>query len=129
MPQIWRHIRHFRLKYGGYSISYRSGGRTRSGDRDAKWHAHVEIERGRYLELKSWLLDKATHRSVERLAMDFYQVPIETYAPVRRQMLNLLRALNRVRRQAGFQLVPVEVLPLRRRIVRPFGNKPGRPLD
>ena len=118
-------IRHIPLKYGGYSISYRRGGRTRSGERDAKWHAHVEIERGHYLELKAWLLDMATHRSVERLAMVFYRLPFEPYAPVRRQMLNLLRAVNRVRRKAGFQPVPVEVLPLRRRIVRPFGGNAG----
>jgi len=122
-------IRHIPLKYGGYSISYRRGGRTRSGERDAKWHSHVEIERGRYLELKSWLLDKATHRSVENLAMDFYRLPFEPYAPVRRQMLNLLRAVNRVRRKAGFQPVPVEVLPLRRRIVRPFGDDAGTQYD
>ncbi len=118
-------IRHVPLKHGGYSISYRQGGRTRSGAPDAKWHAHVEIERGRYLELKSWLLDMASHRSVERLAMDFYRLPFEPYAPVRRQMLNLLRAVNRVRRQAGYRPVPVEVLPLRRRIVRPFGDDAG----
>jgi hypothetical protein len=118
-------IRHVPLKHGGYSISYRQGGRTHSGALDAKWHAHVEIERGRYLELKSWLLDMATHRSVERLAMDFYRLPFEPYAPVRRQMLNLLRAVNRVRRQAGYRPVPVEVLPLRRRIVRPFGDDAG----
>ena len=118
-------IRHIPLKYRGYSISYRRGGRTRSGERDAKWHAHVEIERGHYLELKAWLLDMAMHRSVERLAMDFYRLPFEPYAPVRRQMLNLLRSVNRVRRKAGFQPVPVEVLPLRRRIVRPFGGNAG----
>jgi len=122
-------IRHIPLKYGGYSISYRRGGRTRNGDCDGKWHAHVEIERGRYLELKSWLLDLASHRSVERLALVFYRLPFEPYAPVRRQMLNLLRAVNRVRRQAGYQPVPGEVLPLRRRIVRPFGADFGMQHD
>lgn len=115
-------IRRIPLKYGGYSISYRRGGRTQEGERDSRWHAHVEIERRRYLELKSWLIDRAVHRSVERLAMDFYRLPFEPYAPVRRQMLNLLRAVNRIRRRAGYQPIPVEVLPLRRRIVRPFGD-------
>ena len=38
--------------------------------------------------------------------MVFYRLPFEPYAPVRRQMLNLLRAVNRVRRQAGFKPVP-----------------------
>ncbi len=116
-------IRHVPLKYGGYSISYRRGGRTRSGERDEKRHAHVEIERKRYLELKACFLEMATHRSVERLAMAFYQVPFEPYAPVRRQLLKIWRAVNAARRKAGFQLVPVEVLPLRRRIVRPFAER------
>jgi len=115
-------IRHCPLRYCGYSISYRRGGRTRSGEPDAKWHAHVEIERRRYLELKARFLDLATHRSVDNLALAFYRLPFEPYAPVRRQLLNILRAVNRARRKAGFQPVPVEVLPLRRRIVRPFGD-------
>ena len=29
---------------------------------------------------KAWLLDMATHRSVERLAMVFYRLPFEPYA-------------------------------------------------
>lgn len=115
-------IRHDPLRYCGYSISYRRGGRTRSGEPDPKWHAHVEIERRRYLELKAHFLELAAHRSVDNLVLEFYRLPFEPYAPVRRQLLNLVRAVNRVRRKAGFQPVPVEVLPLRRRIVRPFGD-------
>ncbi len=111
------------LQYGGYAISYRRGGRTRAGDEDHCWHAHVAIERRRYLEIKAWLLDLATHCSVDNLVLAFYRLPFEPYAPVRRQMLNLLRAVNRVRRKAGYQSVPIEVLPLRRRIVRPFGER------
>jgi hypothetical protein len=83
-------IRHTPLKIGGYCISYRRGGRTRSGDNpDLRWHAHVEIERRRYLELKAWLLELAVHRSAENLAKAFYQIPFEPYAPVRRQLLNM----------------------------------------
>jgi hypothetical protein len=119
-------IRHCPLQYCGYSISYRRGGRRRSGEPDTKWHAHVEIERRRYLELKASMLELAVHRSVENLAMAFYRLPYEPYAPVRRQLLNLLRAVNRARRKAGFQPVPIEVLPLRRRIVRPFGSDERR---
>jgi hypothetical protein len=115
-------LRHVPLKYGGYAISYRRGARTRSGESDPRWHPHVEIERRRYLELKAWLLELAVHRSIDHLALAFYRLPFEPYAPVRRQLLNLLRAVNKSRRQAGYQPVPVEVLPLRRRIVRPFGN-------
>lgn len=115
-------IRRIPLKIGGYSISYRRGGRMRSGEKDHSWHAHVEIERRRYLELKSRFLDLATHRSAENLALEFYRIPYEPYAPIRRQLLNLWRAVNRTRCQAGFLPVPVEAIPLRRRIVRPFGD-------
>ena len=115
-------IRRVPLQYGGYSISYRRGGRTRAGERDVRWHAHVEIERRRYLEMKAWFLDIAPHRSVDSLALAFYEVPFEPYAPVRRQLLNIWRAVNRSRRKAGFGPVPVEVLPLKRRIVKPFGD-------
>lgn len=119
-------IRHTPLKIGGYSISYRRGGRTRRGEKDPRWHAHVEIERRRYLELKSWMLELAVHRSAENLAQAFYEIPFEPYAPVRRQLLNIWRAVNRTRKQSGFSRIPVEVIPFRRRIVRPFDPQPSR---
>src|ERR1019366_7798499 len=117
-----RDIRRIPLRIAGYSISYRRGGRTREGKLDQRWHAHVEIERSRYLETKAHFLHLAVHRSPEKLAMAFYELPFEPYAPVRRQLLNLLRAVNLLRKQAGYRPVPVEVLPLRRRIVKPFGE-------
>src|SRR5262249_12866576 len=43
-------------------------------------------------------------------------------APVRRQLLVLLRDVNAARRQACFQVLRIEVLALRRRIVKPFGE-------
>lgn len=46
----------------------------------------------------------------------------EPYAPVRRQLLNLLRAVNRAWKQAGYEPVPVECLRLKRRIYRPFAS-------
>jgi hypothetical protein len=115
-----RDIRRCPLKFAGYSISYRPGGRTRSGDLDPRRHAHVEIERQRYLDIRAHLLELAVHRSADNLALAFYQLPFEPYAPIRRQLLKLLRAVNDARRQAGFRPIPTEVLPLRRRVVRPF---------
>jgi hypothetical protein len=115
-----RDIRRVPIKFHGYSISYRPGGRTRSGEKDPKWHSHVEIQRERYKELRAHLLNLAPHRCANTLAMEFYRIPFEPYAPVRRQMLNLLRAVNRKRKIAGFAQLPTQVLPLRRRIVKPF---------
>lgn len=116
-----RDIRRIPLVYGGYSISYRRGGRTRTGAPDASWHAHVSIERTAYLGLRAGLLDAGLRRAND-LAAAFYDIPYERYAPVRRQLLLLLRQVNGVRKRAGLSPVPVEVLGLRRRIVRPFGN-------
>ena len=120
-----RDVRKTPLRFAGYAISYRRGGRTRAGEPDPRWHAHVEIERQRYLEIKAHMLHLAAHRSPDKLAMAFYELPFEPYAPVRRQLLTLWRGVNRTRRTAGFSPLPVEVVPLRRRIVKPFGELPA----
>jgi hypothetical protein len=117
-----RDIRRIPLRFAGYAISYRRGGRTRDGERDHHWHAHVEIERQRYLEIKAQFLQLAVRRSPQTLALAFYELPFEPYAPIRRQLLLLRRDVNRVRKQAGFSVIPIEVIPLRRRIVKPFGE-------
>jgi hypothetical protein len=113
-------VRRCPIRFAGYAISYRRGGRTRSGEPDPRWHAHVQIERQTFLEMKANFLELAVRRSVEDLAVRFYQIPFEPYAPIRRQMLSLLAAVNQARHKAGMSRVPVEVLPLRRRIVKPF---------
>ena len=115
-----RDIRHVPLRVAGYSISYRRGNRTREGGPDSRWHTHVEIDRQRYKELRAWFLEIAVHRSAARLAAEFYNLPFEPYAPVRRQMLRLLRLVNAARKRAGYESLPYAVLPLRRRIVRAF---------
>jgi hypothetical protein len=119
-----RDIRRVPLRIAGYSISYRRGGRTMKGKRDAKWHSHVEVDREWLKVLQAWFLDTAVRRSVEKVVLDFYRFPFEPYAPVRRQMLNLLRAVNRARRQAGQDEIPYQAIPLRRRVFRPFEHLP-----
>ena len=108
-----RDVRRTPIRYGGYSISYRRGV-------DRKWHASVRIAPDEYLRLKSYLVGLAVHRSVENLTVVFARIPFEPYAPVRRQLLNILRAVNRSRKQAGFEPVPVSAIRMRRRVVRPF---------
>ncbi len=46
----------------------------------------------------------------------------EPWAPVKNQFLNILREVNRRRKKAGYELMPLDCLPMRRRQVRPFGN-------
>ena len=109
----FRDIRRDSLSFAGYSIGYQLGA-------DRKWHVSVRIHPSEYLQLKAYFLDLATRRSVENLTTEFRRIPFEPYAPVRRQFLNILRAVNRKRKKAGFELVPVEALRLRRRMIRPF---------
>jgi len=121
-----RDIRRVPLKFAGYWISYRRGQRQRQGTRDSAWHSHVQIERNHYNDLKAYFLELALHKSLAGLAREFYQLPFEPYAPVRRQLMNILRAVNRERKRAKFQPLPFQVLPLRRRVVKPFEPAPGR---
>ena len=47
-------------------------------------------------------------------------LPFEPYAPVRRQLLNLIRHINQRRKPAGLEPIGFDVLRYRRRIVKPF---------
>ena len=120
-----RDVRRAPISFAGYSISFKRGNRKRKSPAgvaapDDKWHARVQIARDRYRELKAFFGEIATHRSAGKLASEFARVPFEPYAPVRQQLLNLLRLVNKARKMAGYESVPPTVLRLRRRIVRPF---------
>jgi len=101
------------VRYAGYALSFRGG------------HSHVRIDLEEYRNLKAMLLDLAPRRPSGVLASMFWRMPYEPYAPVRRQLLNLWRAVNRVRGVAGLPMLPVECLRLRRRILRPFDSTVG----
>jgi len=118
-------IRRVPVKIGGYSVSYRRGGRTRAGEKDPCWHSHVEIYRPEFNRLRAFFQEIAVRRSVDKLAMEFYRLPFEPYAPVRRQMLQLWKDVNARRKTAGLSLLPIEVLPLRRKVMKPFEPRPG----
>lgn len=101
------------LRYGVYQVSYRLG-------HDRKWHAHVSIEDSEYERLKAYALHLAVHRTSSALEAFFFTLPYASYAPVRRQLFNLLRAVNRMRKIAGFEVVSKSSIRLKREIVRPF---------
>lgn len=119
-----RDIRRLPLKFAGYSISYRRGGRTRDGRSDPSWHAHVKIDRQQQLELAAHLEELAKRRAPDAVAHAIYTLPLEPYAPIRRQLLLILRSINRQRRSMCYAELPVDILPLRRRVVQPFGGSP-----
>jgi len=109
----FRDIREDPLRFHGYSIGCGKGA-------DGRWHASVRIHAEEYKGLKAFFLDVATRRSVEELAREFRIVRFAPFARVRRQMLNILRAVNRQRKLAGFDVVPTPALRMRRTPVQPF---------
>ena len=113
------------ITYGGYHIGLKRGpDRGTSGQpRDAhRLHVRVSLTRKTYTELKAYFLELGVHGSVEELRHEFRSVPFEPYAPVRRQLLNILRAVNRARKRANKEQLPFDVLRYRRRIVKVFDD-------
>ena len=84
--------------------------------REDKWRTRVQISRERYLEL----LDIACQASAQAIGREFYNLPYEPYAPVRQQVLNLLRLVNKRRQSAALARLPTSVISYQRRIVRRF---------
>lgn len=111
-----RDVRRVPIKFRGYSIAYKRGQYKRRafpGDRamaDDKWHARVQIGRETYTELKAYFLEVASRRPADELARQLYSLPFEPYAPVRQQLLNILRLVNRARKAAGVEPLDPQVL-------------------
>lgn len=49
-----------------------------------------------------------------------HSLPFTGFSPVRQQLLNILRTINRKRKRSDFELVPVSALRLGRRSVKVF---------
>ena len=114
--ESFRDLRRAPLRFEGYSIGHRNG------------RTCVKIHADEYRRLKAEFLELATRRRAEKLAERFSRLPFEPYAPVCDQLFRLLRAVNRKRKEAGFEPVPTSALRLRRRIYRPFDpEERGRP--
>ncbi len=123
-----RDARRYPIKLGGYSISYRRNGVASTGEEPVKWRAHVRIDGKSYTTLKAHFESIAVHRSCENLAQEFAAIPYARYAPIRRQLLNLLRLVNQRRKQHAFEPLPYTVLNLRRSPVKVYAeaNPTGR---
>jgi hypothetical protein len=90
------------IKVEGYAIAARDG------------RVSVRIERDEYRALRAYFREMATRRSAAALADELHSLPYEPYRPIRRQELGLLGLVNRARKAAGFDEVPVTCLRLRR---------------
>lgn len=104
-----RDLRRVPLKVEGYSIGHRLG------------QVQVRIERNEHEQLNAYFLTIALHRSASTLAEEFAAVPYELYAPIRGQLLCIWRAVNWLRKEAGYEPVPREAVRCQRRILQPIG--------
>lgn len=111
----FKDIREDSIRFEGYSIGLKKGV-------DGRFHPSVRIHPERYRELKAHFLEIATRRSVDVLGGEFKRLPYQPYAPVCRQLLALLRGVNRAREMAGLQRVERDCLRLWRKPVKPFGE-------
>jgi hypothetical protein len=107
---VIRDCRREPFKYGGYSISSKGG------------HVSVRIEREQYNVLKAAFLEYALRRPAERLEGMVSSLPFEPYAPVRRQLLSLVRAMNRARKTAGLKPLSYSCVRLKRDFIRTFAR-------
>ena len=82
--------------------------------------ARIQIGREQYQNLSAYFMSIACHRSVKRLSKELCDIPFEPYAPVRKQLLNILRHVNSKRQSAGYEKIPTKVFRYKRRIVSPF---------
>ncbi len=105
--KLIRDCRETPIKFGGYAVS--STGRN----------ARVRIERGQYNLLKAYFSDLALRRSAPALERMIATLPFEPYAAVYRQLWGLVRAVNEIRKAAGYELIAPEMRKFRRR-VKPF---------
>jgi len=106
LEEDFRDCRRAPIKAFGYSISYRKGV-------DGKGHPSVRIGRDEYRRAKDYFESVACHRSFEGLCRELGGLRFEPFAPIRRQLLNILRAVNRARLGRGFAPVPHTALRLR----------------
>lgn len=113
----FRDVRRVPIKFAGYSIGCGKG-------RDERWHAAVRIEPDEYAGIKASLIERGVRLRWRTMGPAFGEVRHVAFAPIRRQMLQAWRQVNRARQRAGLTPVPMEVVPWGRRIVHPFGEIP-----
>ncbi len=121
-----RDIRRHPLHFQGYTLTVRRGDflKREAGEESAtpdnRYRVRVTIHRDAYRTLRAHLLEIATHRSIEKLRWEFWNPPFEPYAPIRKQLLNLLRLVNVRRAAQGYEKLSPDCIRYQRTIVKPF---------
>ena len=114
-----RDIRRNALKFRGYSIRHTFSATER------RWKVFVRLDRDAYRDLRAYLLQLGLHpdfASREKMESEFRALPIVPYQPVHRQLLAILKSVNRKRRQAGLPKLDASCIPKNRRIGRVFAE-------
>ena len=121
------------LMVGGYSISYRRDGVSKKGQDtpNPQYRAHVRLDPKTYRVLKSYFASLAVHRTAVALAKELSDLPFIRYAPVRRQLLNVARMVNKRRKPHNYEPIPYARIGLRRTIVKAYSENENvpKPLD
>jgi hypothetical protein len=95
--------------FAGHAISVRAG------------HVHVQIDRNLLKGLAALYAALAIRETKAALEARLRSLPFEPFAPVRKQCAELLRSINKRRRQADLPLVCPSCLPAGRRVCPAFG--------
>lgn len=111
----FRDVRRVPIKFAGYCIGCRKG-------RDERWRASVRIKSDTYANLMAYFESIASRRREDSLIMELQSLQHVPYAPVRRQLLCVVRKLNRIRRYGGLAQVPFAALNLKRTCSNAFGS-------
>lgn len=128
-------VRRAPIRIGDYALYVKRGNFLKrcSTDEDAKpdgrWRVRVLIARESYRELCAYFLSIACHRRADALAEELHALPYEPYAPVRKQLLKLLRLINAKRQAAGYSKIPPTCLRFKRLIVHAFQPPSHKPLS
>lgn len=114
---VIRDIRRHPISFAGYSVGLGT-------DPHGRVHVSVRIAPEEYRWLKRFMVQFGRNASAEEVAQEFRMLRFEPYRPVVRQVLSVLRAVNRTRKQAGLEVVSSECVRMRRRVLRPFDDMP-----
>jgi hypothetical protein len=104
--KVIRDARCMPIKLRGHSISFTGG------------HVRVSIEFDLYLRLKGFFEDTALRKTKQEIEKALGKLNFEKFAPVRSQLLCILRAINARRHRAGLELVESSCLRLFRQYPR-----------
>ena len=117
------------IRFFGYSISSGRGDyilkrKMRNPDgppeRDNKYRVRVQISRKALQQLRTELLSQARIRREDWFRSYFWNLPYEPYAPVRKQLLRLLRQINASRSAVGLSKLPSDIIRMKQQRVKVF---------